>query len=98
MNLTCIFQARGSVPYDTLLCAASYGETIPHDLKHAILKSRHSDKALRKVEELFVFSNILYSSLVGTTQAVDIISGGVKANALPESASAILNHRINTER
>ncbi|KAF9070931.1 carboxypeptidase S [Rhodocollybia butyracea] len=88
---------RGSVPHDTLLCAASYGQTIPRDLKHAILKSRHSDKAMRKVEELFVLSNIWYASLVGTTQAVDIISGGVKANALPESASAILNHRINTE-
>jgi len=89
--------ARGSVPHETLLCAASHGETIPRGLKHAILKSRHSDKAMRQVEKLFVLPNLWYSSLVGTTQAVDIISGGVKANALPESASAIINHRINTE-
>lgn len=29
-----------------------------------------------------------------TTQAVDVIEGGVKVNALPESAHAIINHRI----
>lgn len=32
-----------------------------------------------------------------TTQAVDLIHGGVKINALPEEASAIINHRINVE-
>ncbi|PWN49259.1 carboxypeptidase S [Violaceomyces palustris] len=29
-----------------------------------------------------------------TTQAVDLISGGVKVNALPEEATAVINHRI----
>lgn len=33
-----------------------------------------------------------------TTQAVDIISGGVKINALPEKATAVINHRINAEQ
>lgn len=33
--------------------------------------------------------------LLQTSQAVDIISGGVKINALPERAQAIVNHRIN---
>ncbi|KIK62590.1 hypothetical protein GYMLUDRAFT_164647 [Collybiopsis luxurians FD-317 M1] len=88
--------ARNTVPYDTLLCYAAHGDTIPSSLKHAIIKSIHSDKALRKVDELFVHKDLWYSSLVGTTQAVDIVAGGVKANALPESAYAIVNHRINT--
>jgi Gly-Xaa carboxypeptidase len=30
-----------------------------------------------------------------TSQAVDVIGGGVKVNALPETAKAIVNHRIN---
>lgn len=30
-----------------------------------------------------------------TTQAVDLVSGGVKINALPEQASAVVNHRID---
>ncbi|KAG8770390.1 hypothetical protein FRC12_004298 [Ceratobasidium sp. 428] len=36
-------------------------------------------------------------SFLRTTQAVDIVDGGVKANALPELASAIVNHRIRTD-
>ncbi|CEL57390.1 Gly-Xaa carboxypeptidase [Rhizoctonia solani AG-1 IB] len=39
----------------------------------------------------------IYRSLLGTTQAIDMIKGGVKANALPELASAIVNHRIRTD-
>ncbi|KAI9354790.1 carboxypeptidase S [Zopfochytrium polystomum] len=31
---------------------------------------------------------------VSTTQAVDIINGGIKVNALPEVVSAFINHRI----
>ncbi|KAF9073967.1 carboxypeptidase S [Rhodocollybia butyracea] len=88
---------RGSVLHDTLLCYASHGESIPHKLKKAIIESTYSDNALRKVEELLVSRDSHYSSLVGTTQAVDIITGGVKANALPESAYAIINHRISTD-
>ena len=34
-------------------------------------------------------------SLFTTTQAVDLISGGVKVNALPERSEAIVNHRID---
>jgi Gly-Xaa carboxypeptidase len=32
-----------------------------------------------------------------TTQAVDLISGGVKINALPEEAYTVINHRIDVE-
>ena len=31
-----------------------------------------------------------------TTQAVDLISGGIKVNAMPETASFVVNHRIET--
>ncbi|KAJ3842030.1 carboxypeptidase S [Lentinula raphanica] len=88
--------ARNTVPHDTLLCYASHGRDIPRSLKHAIFKSIRSDAALRKVDDMFVLKDRWYSSLVGTTQAVDMVSGGVKANALPESAYAVVNHRINT--
>ncbi|KAL2267881.1 hypothetical protein VTJ83DRAFT_5158 [Remersonia thermophila] len=33
--------------------------------------------------------------LMQTSQAVDVISGGVKVNALPERATVVVNHRIN---
>jgi len=32
--------------------------------------------------------------MIRTTQAIDVIHGGVKSNALPEQAWAIVNHRI----
>ncbi|WVW85410.1 hypothetical protein I302_107448 [Kwoniella bestiolae CBS 10118] len=60
-------------------------------------------KALKEVEEWWVegsykdgtFPKGLGSAMVGTTQAVDIINGGLKVNALPESVVAIVNHRIS---
>jgi len=33
----------------------------------------------------------------GTTQAIDVIHGGVKSNALPEQAFALINHRIGID-
>lgn len=39
-----------------------------------------------------------FKALVGTTQAIDLIQGGVKTNALPEQAWAVVNHRLATER
>ena len=71
---------------------------IPHSLKRAIFHSAHSDAALHKVETDFVLQDKWYSSLVRTMQTVDMIYGGVKVNALLESAYAIINHRINTLR
>ncbi|KAG9119676.1 hypothetical protein FRC07_005185 [Ceratobasidium sp. 392] len=74
--------------------------------------SRHArkkcDKALKQVEaQLFdaqsewnngnELSARYYTSLLRTTQAVDMVHGGVKANALPELASAVVNHRIRTD-
>jgi Gly-Xaa carboxypeptidase len=45
-----------------------------------------------------VFKDLFIKRLTGTTQAIDLIGGGVKSNALPEGAWAIVNHRVSTER
>ncbi|CAE6428432.1 unnamed protein product [Rhizoctonia solani] len=69
---------------------------------------RRCDKALQDVESSLFdassewnhgneFAARSYRSLLRTTQAVDLINGGVKANALPELASAVVNHRIRTD-
>ncbi|KAF9786344.1 carboxypeptidase S [Thelephora terrestris] len=88
--------SRDNVFYDTLLCTAVRSAEIDPDMKKAILASIISDDALRAVESI-IFKVPLISSLVGTTRAVDIIGGGVKANALPEDAWAVINHRIATD-
>jgi len=40
----------------------------------------------------------MLDSLVTTTQAIDLIEGGVKSNALPELVWAVVNHRISVLR
>ena len=60
-------------------------------------KAAKSDKALKKVEQMLL-ENRDYGARITTTQAVDLIGGGVKINALPEQAWAVINHRIMTQR
>ncbi|KAG5645625.1 hypothetical protein DXG03_005616 [Asterophora parasitica] len=79
--------------YSTYQCYAEHGKEFPDELRKTVKRSASSKKALRKLEKE-IFKNPAYKSNVGTTQAIDIIGGGVKANALPEQAWAIVNHRI----
>lgn len=53
------------------------------------------DAALQRLEDKLLRENEpLAGATMGTTQAVDLVGGGVKANALPQSAWAIVDHRI----
>ena len=70
---------------------------MPPALRKAIKRATHSEKGLLLLEKM-LFKNPVYKSFVGTTQAIDLIQGGVKVNALPESAWAIINHRISVIR
>ena len=70
---------------------------MPSHIKKAVKKSFYSNKSLKDVEDIF-FQNSDFKSLAGTTQAIDLIGGGVKSNALPEQAWAVVNHRIATDR
>jgi Gly-Xaa carboxypeptidase len=70
---------------------------MPPAIKRIIVDSAQSDTALQTLEGI-LSKDRLYRSQIGTTQAIDVVSGGVKSNALPEQAHAIVNHRISTER
>ncbi|KAI6106077.1 hypothetical protein EDD16DRAFT_205926 [Pisolithus croceorrhizus] len=80
----------------TIQCLAAHAPNMPDHLRRNILASAYSDKALRAAEDV-LFTNSVFKNFVGTTQAIDIIQGGVKVNALPEQAWAVVNHRISTE-
>ncbi|KAF9240733.1 hypothetical protein BU15DRAFT_73956 [Melanogaster broomeanus] len=88
--------ARGSPSYKTVQCMARHAPDLPASLKKDIFLAEYSDKALRSAEKQ-LFQNQMLKSLIGTTQAIDIVQGGVKVNALPERAFAVVNHRISTE-
>lgn len=87
--------------YTQLQCGAAYSPEFPHRLKkllgrrqssgsHHTCKARPDRLALEAAKQ---GPEIKY--LMQTSQAVDVISGGIKVNALPERATAVVNHRIN---
>jgi Gly-Xaa carboxypeptidase len=85
---------RDSPVYGMIQCMA-HAPSLTHKVKHAITRSLKSDRALRHVQDIF-FADPMWRALAGTTQAADLIAGGVKSNALPEEAYAVMNHRIDT--
>ncbi|KAH7909068.1 hypothetical protein BJ138DRAFT_1181272 [Hygrophoropsis aurantiaca] len=87
---------RGSPIYKSAQCLAQHAPDLPSSLRKDILHAEHSNRALRAAEKK-LFENRVLKSLAGTTQAIDLVQGGVKVNALPESAWAVVNHRISTE-
>jgi Gly-Xaa carboxypeptidase len=88
---------RTSPTYGTIQCYGAHGKNVPDSQRKLIERSVKSDKALGELEKLYL-QNPFIKAQIGTTQAVDLVQGGVKVNALPESAEAVVNHRIATER
>ncbi|KAL2255965.1 hypothetical protein VTK26DRAFT_2413 [Humicola hyalothermophila] len=94
--------------YTQLQCGAAYSPDFPDTLKKLLSRRsspssssssflRHACKA-QKPDRLALEAakqgpQIKY--LMQTSQAVDVVSGGIKVNALPERATASVNHRIN---
>jgi Gly-Xaa carboxypeptidase len=87
-----------------LQCGAAHGEEFPSKLKKLLGKRssnsgskkhhcHHKKQDLLALEAAKLGKPIQY--LMQTSQAVDVISGGVKTNALPERTGVTINHRIN---
>ena len=89
--------ARDTPVYQKSQCLAAYAPELSKSLRRSLKKANKSNKALKQAEKE-LFKDLKFKSLVGTTSAVDLMEGGVKANALPESAWAVVNHRIATDR
>ncbi|KAI0629289.1 carboxypeptidase S [Trametes polyzona] len=88
--------SRGTPMYWKSQCLAAHASDVPHKLRRALKRAVKSDKALKQAQGL-LFEDSTFRALVGTTQAIDLINGGVKTNALPEQAWAVVNHRIATD-
>ncbi|KAJ8521566.1 hypothetical protein ONZ45_g1729 [Pleurotus djamor] len=87
---------HSSPVFATLQCYAKYAKDLPGSLRKTIKRATDSKKAMTALEKI-LFSDNMWESLVGTTQAITLTQGGVKSNALPEKAWAVVNHRISTE-
>ncbi|KAF5344591.1 hypothetical protein D9758_013906 [Tetrapyrgos nigripes] len=86
---------KDHILYSTLQCYAAHAKSLPEDFRKAIKRSATSKKAMKALNDVIV-QEPRFAASVGTTQALDLINGGVKTNALPERASAVINHRIST--
>ena len=91
------FLIRNGSAFPFIQCTAKYSWTIPEDIKELIEQAMIDDDALLRLAALLQ-QNELFASLMTTSQAVDLIRGGVKINALPERAEAVVNHRIAEHR
>ncbi|GJE91059.1 carboxypeptidase S [Phanerochaete sordida] len=86
--------SREGTAFQELQCAALYGPEVPDKIRKLAKAAIASDDALEDLEAAFLKWQPLAVAQISTTQAVDLISGGVKVNALPELTTAIVNHRI----
>ncbi|KAF9219764.1 carboxypeptidase S [Gyrodon lividus] len=85
---------RGRTYYQGLECRAKYDGVFPESLKRLVQQSQTSDEKLRELGDRLLDFDPVFYALSGTTQAIDLVGGGVKVNALPEAVWAVANHRI----
>lgn len=71
-------QVLDTVSYDLFKCLAAHSPKMPKDLRKALIQSTESDDALKAAESI-LRQDPTFKALVGTTQAIDLINGGVKA-------------------
>ena len=86
--------------YEKALCVAAHAPTLPKKIRRSLQKAaRGHDSALLRAEHALFAADASgrWRALAGTTQAIDLVGGGVKTNALPESAWAVVNHRVATD-
>lgn len=80
-----------------LYCLAQHSSTLDKSLKSNILKSQLDEKVNEKVVN-YLMSNEETEYLIKSSQAVDIINGGIKSNALPDHVSMLINSRISIDQ
>ena len=66
-------------------------------LREKLKKALKNKDAAQEVAKYLAEKDNTQRYLLQTSQAVDLISGGVKINALPEKVRAVVNHRIAVE-
>lgn len=91
-----VFTPRNPTFYE-YQCLAEHSNSLPSDIKHAILNAGDESSASYRVADYIYNSDLGSRYLVTTSQAVDVINGGGKSNALPEYVEVVVNHRIAVE-
>ncbi|KAJ8456279.1 hypothetical protein ONZ51_g12220 [Trametes cubensis] len=85
---------RGGGAYNSTQCAATYAPEYPERLRKLARDAVDSDSALGELRDALMDEFPRFEAVLRTTQAADLVQGGVKVNALPEKVTAVVNHRI----
>ncbi|KAJ6493651.1 hypothetical protein C8R47DRAFT_1119247 [Mycena vitilis] len=88
------FFPRSGTAFANVQCAIAHDPNSPPSLRILARKALTDDSALDELKNYLLQSDPVFDAMLRSTQAVDIVYGGVKANALPEVAAAVVNHRI----
>lgn len=80
--------------YGYLTCMAEHDRRFPSEYKKAVFEAPYDNKQRKKMVH-FTSQVPSMRELMRTSQAVDIFRGGMKANALPELTTFLVNHRID---
>ncbi|GAA5980377.1 hypothetical protein JCM5350_000964 [Sporobolomyces pararoseus] len=73
-----------------LNCAADYG-----DMDKDLVRRVRNPKKWKELGEELAASDPILRSFLSTSQAIDLVNGGVKVNALPEYSQSTINYRID---
>ncbi|CAH6722350.1 carboxypeptidase S [[Candida] jaroonii] len=87
---------NGNPTLGLLQCMAEHSN-IEKSLKSDILRAQFDVEANARLVHYLINEGGEQKAVISTSQAVDMITGGVKSNALPEHVSAVVNHRIAFE-
>ncbi|KZV72465.1 carboxypeptidase S [Peniophora sp. CONT] len=86
---------RHGTYFKTIQCQAAFDPATPKHIRALVAKASYDDEALAELQaELTKSDEKTFRAFTGTTQAIDLIGGGVKVNALPEHVWAVADHRI----
>ncbi|KAI0314592.1 hypothetical protein OF83DRAFT_435980 [Amylostereum chailletii] len=86
---------RNGTYFRTLQCSAAHDLSFPPSLRNLVKSANTNDQALQDLRDALLAKDERgFRAITGTTQAVDLIGGGVKVNALPETSWAVVDHRI----
>ena len=86
---------RNGTYFKTIQCLAAYDPDTPEYIRALVAKATYDDHALEALQaELTRADEKTFRVFTGTTQAIDLVGGGVKVNALPEHVWAVADHRI----
>lgn len=85
---------RNGTLFQEIQCAAAHGPEVSDTFRELARAAIDDDSALEALTRLLLEHVPQSAAKLATTQAVDLVAGGVKVNALPETAYAVVNHRI----